>query len=208
MSTVTGNPVRDQMIATAINEAREAGKPVNVPTLGLEHLPSDFDLTEEELNGVLAVMDAPAASDAEPDAPTEAEPAPTLSAEEARDRVVRLNDELAQARGAVLAAQSHQRAARGRLAASITEFQSGMAKLTPVELLRQHVAEQQQLRALGKTSRVRQSQPGRSVVDQSAYYSRGGTANRGYGPKWRRGAYAANDYGGTNSDPRRGAVKR
>ena len=214
MTFTTRNIMRDEMIRAAINEAREAGKPVTVAVLGLEHLPSDFDLSQSELDGFLADEAEPTAVDLltiESDAPAdepEAEAAPAMTMDEARDRLVRLNNELSQARGDVLMLASKQRDARAKLAAAITQFQTGFPKLTPTELLRQHAREQNELRAQGKTGRVRQSRPGPSVVDQAAYYSRGGTANRGYGPKWRRGAYAADSYGAPNSDPRRGAISK
>lgn len=216
--SVTGNPVRDEMIRAAVRQAQEDGKPVTVAVLGLEHLPGDFDLSQDELDGVLATMvapqEAPAVADplsAEPDAPAEAESAesePALTMDEARDRLVRLQDALAEARGAVLTLAQRQRDARAKLSDAIVRFQTGFAKVTPTELLRQHVREQAELRAQGKNVRARVGQPGPSVVDQMAYYSRGGTVNRGNGPRWRRGAFAVDSYGAPNTDPRRGAIAK
>jgi hypothetical protein len=213
MTYTTGNDIRDALLMAAIAKAQQDGVPITVPVLELEcGLPADFELGQDELDGMLASM-APAEAESTPiepdavDAPEESSPA-AMTATEARDRVVALNNQLAQARADVMSAQQRQRDARAKLGAAITQFQSGFAKISPSELLRQNARDQAELRRLGKDGRMRQSQPGPSAVDQMAYFSKGGSVNRGAGPKWRRGAYDASAQGAPNSDPRRGPVAK
>src|ERR1700721_2645338 len=107
MSFTTGNDLRDALLMAAIAKAQQDGLPITVPVLELEcGLPADYKLGQDELDGMLLSM-APAAEQPTPskpaavDAPEESAPAITMC--EAQDRVVALNNELAQARANVMA---------------------------------------------------------------------------------------------------------
>lgn len=194
----TGNEVRDGMLREAIEAVQAAGEPVTLEAVAAR-LPGDFDADRSELDAMLAAMTPPDRA-VGANAPTarsdKSVPKSVPTMAELQERIVKLNNDLSQARGDVLTLQSSLRTARERLAMAITSFQTGFAKVTREQLMREHIAGEQQRKARGESLNMRgQSRPGPSVVDSAAFYSRGGSANRGYGPKWRRGAFDASQYG-------------
>jgi hypothetical protein len=104
---------------------------------------------------------------------------------------------VANARVDVLHAGNVERAAREKLAKAVTAFQTGLAPLTPEQLKKDYVKEQQAIRAgiaSGEIPVKPRGAIGKSVVDRIASYGRGGSPAHG---NYRRGAYAASARGRT-----------
>lgn len=211
----TGSISRDVMAMAAILEAKKTHGILNLANVAFA-LPPDFDLSQDELDGILANMggDLPAV---EPEAPPEAsEPqdaadasAPSMTLDEARERLVKLQNELSAGRGSVLTLQSKLRTSRDKLAKAIQTFISGQKPITREQLQRDHIRSEQARKARGEALNGRgQAMPGPSVVDRIAFYSRGGSANQGHGRGFARGAYHSSQRGMMNMDPRRGPVAR
>jgi hypothetical protein len=156
-------------------------------------------------------VDATIAAMAPQDAPPEAAFAPATR-DEAMTDIVAMRNVLAEARALVQIKTAQRKSARGRLADEIRRFQIGAgAAISTEELLRQNARDQQALRiarANGELAPAPQNQPGPSAIDRAAFYSRGGSANTGHGPKWRRGAAGIESRGSLNHDPRRGPVAK
>lgn len=191
--TITGNAIRDNLLYKAIIAAQENGEPISLACVAMR-LPHDFDLGESELAAMVAAMNEPQPAEAEPQPEPDAAPIPSMA--ELQEWILALNNSLSEARGDVLSLQNELRTARERLATAIGSFQQGFAPVTREQLMREHIAAEAERKRLGEGLNMRgSSQPGPSVIDQSAFYSRGGSANRGYGPKWRRGAFGAEHRG-------------
>jgi hypothetical protein len=144
----------------------------------------------------------------EPEAVAESEaPGTPEQIEAATLRRIKADQDLANKRVAVIAATNVERAARDRLAKAIGAFQSGFAPMTQQELRNQHVKEQTEIRrkiASGEMKPPRRGTGvGKSVVDRTAFYGRGGNPATG---NYRRGAYPSQAKGAPNFDPRRGAT--
>jgi len=196
----TGNDLRDAMIRNAIQKVTERGDPLNLPIVQME-LPDDFDLSQAELNdfapkpksgvpngtpdGSTASNEAVDGSTVSHDTVDEADDLPPMTQAEAREMLVRLNDELSQERGNVITLTTRVRQARERVAKAIAAFQAGFVPVTREQLQREHIASEQARKAAGHPSMRGQSMPGPSVVDQAAF--RGSrSVNRSYSPKYRR----------------------
>jgi hypothetical protein len=189
--------LRDSMIAAAIkmerDEAAESGQDpvVNIATIAMR-LPEDFALDEREFAAVIHALEAgdvPASVE-----PTEPE-APAMTADGARENIVRLHNELSAARGALISAEEAKRNSATRLAQAIQRFQRAVgAKPSPQDLLRDHVRQQQAMRESGaRNVRVTDLGPNPSMIDRQAAWSRGGSsAGRG---DYRRGAFPGSAYG-------------
>jgi len=193
--------------------AQNPGEAITVENLK-RFLPDDFKLGNDDLEPFAPVEfegepptpepDSKAladARDAKPPVPmqprTPKEAAALAEAIEAATlRRIKADQDLANRRVELLAAHSAERDARSKLAASVTTFQSGFPPLSPSELLRQHAKEQTGIRAAIKDGRLPQRRPtfGKSRVDASAFYQRGGSPAGG-GRAYSRGAYPASAYG-------------
>jgi hypothetical protein len=195
-NTVTGSMVRDMMLGGAITRVQAADDPMTIANVGLL-LPDDFCASDEELQAMLAHMngESVAASDTPPPAAEpDAEAEPQLSETEARERVRSLIQQLATARGNVMAMTQTQRHARKRLSDTVTAFQVGAGALkTPEQNAREYIASELALRAARANGELveedRGGGPGPSVVDRMAFGhgARHGTRR----DSWRRGAYPA-----------------
>jgi hypothetical protein len=111
----------------------------------------------------------------------------------------------------LIVAQSAERAARAKLAAAVSAFQSGFPVLTPQDLRNQFVKEQQAIRAAIKSGEMEQPRRGagigKSAIDRAAYYQKfGGGPGAGGGRAYARGAAPSQARGTPNYDPRRGPV--
>lgn len=165
----------------------------------------------------------PIAASAEPEAPP---PATPEAIDAAVHRRIMADQGIANARVAVTVAGNIERAARTKLAEAVTEFQNGFPKVTRETLMRDYVASEQARKAAGHPLQ-RQGRPGKSEVDQSAFYSRGGNPARHFPPPWslngklvppgtpgavegskgyRRGALPSQARGAPNFNPARGNV--
>jgi hypothetical protein len=223
------NPLRDQMVRNVIGQ--HAGEPITVENLA-PHFPPDFDLGQDDLapyqevefeGGPAEVKadptpepDSKALADAR-DAKTPVSPQPRTpkeaqalaeAIEAATLRRIKSDQNLANRRVELLAAQSAERDARTKLAEAVTTFQKGFAPVTPEQLRRAHVQEQAEIRAAIKDGRLsprKNPGSGKSVVDRMASYGRGGNPARG---DYRRGAYPSQAKGAPNYDPRRGPVAK
>lgn len=154
----------------------------------------------------------PAKDDSKPGVKAEAdEPAAPLppdpdAIEAAVKRRLKADQDLANRRVELIAAQTAERAARAELAQAVTTFQRGFPPMTPEQLRREHVREQAEIRAAIKDGRLSPRQNrgmGKSIVDRQAYFSRGGNPAAG---DYRRGAFSSSMRGRSNYDPRRGFV--
>lgn len=108
--------------------------------------------------------------------------------------------ELIEARAVALpAATEHQRIARNLLSEKISAWQRCCGGTpTQADLHREYIAganAERAARKAGAPGPVQRSQPGPSVIDRSAYYGRGGSANVGRGDGWRRGAHPSQHRG-------------
>jgi hypothetical protein len=108
--------------------------------------------------------------------------------EAAQEAVRTLTDQLAQLRGQLTAAQRAANEAERERSRAITAFQSGLPNnLTATEHLKQHAAEQVELRramAEGRIPEPQRPQPGNSLLDRIAAYSKSSDAEgRGNGLK-------------------------
>ena len=101
---------------------------------------------------------------------------------------------LSKSRLAANAAREGERSARARLAAAVQDFQiaTGARKPTPDELRREYVTEENRIRqAIGRGGGMERpaprNVPGRSAIDRTAFYSKGGNP-AGQGNAFRRGS--------------------
>jgi hypothetical protein len=188
MNTVTGNPMRDLMIAQAVNRARADDGVTTLPAIQIL-LPADFDLAEQELKDTLALMGSEPpevtaeSADAAPAEPT----APTMTREQAQERVRLAHADLAAHRADLIRCGNRQRKARADLGAAISAFIAQQAPKTREQLIRDEIAANQQFKAdvaVGKVRPRERPRPGRSVVDRIASYQRGGSPASG---NFRRG---------------------
>jgi hypothetical protein len=220
--------VRKQMIADALQSAG-ADAPITVEHIA-RFLPDDFELEESDLAEFQPAEAEPVAQPfdwavlknradvmrangaapevQEPEAVAEPAPVQPGDIEAATERRIKSISLVANARNAVLAATNVEREARTRLAAAVTQFQSGFAsRPTPEQLRRDHVKEQQAIRAGIKDGAIEPPRygvgVGKSVVDRIAYAQRGGSHNNG---NFRRGASTIK--GAPNFDPRKGPVAK
>jgi hypothetical protein len=212
------NPLRDAIVKSIL--AQYAGEPITVENRA-PHFPADFLLGDDDLaqyqqaaketppvkiNGRMLDPEAAARhTAAEAEAVAKAAPDPA-AIEAATLRRIKADQDLANRRVEVLAAQDAERVARDKLATAVTTFQKGFAPVTPEQLRRSHVAEQAEIRAAIKDGRLnprRNPGIGKSVVDRIASYGRGGSPARG---NYQRGAFGSHMKGAPNYDPRRGAV--
>ena len=143
----------------------------------------------------------------EPEAPAVQEPPAPGDIEAATHRRIAADSLVANARNSVIAAQNVERAARTKLANAVVQFQaSGFQPVTPEQLRRDHVKEQQAIRA-GIANGTIAPPPrgvgiGKSMVDRIAYAQRGGSHNNGNFPA----RSASTVKGAPNFDPRKGPV--
>jgi hypothetical protein len=205
------NPLRAAMVANVI--AQNSGEALTVENIA-RLLPDNFDLGEDDLEHYrqsrpitfegepeatpAATQEAAPEAVAEPEAP----PATPDQIETATQRRIAADQSIANARVAVIAAGNVERAARAKLAEAVTTFQNGFPKVTREQLMRDMIASEQERKAAGNPLRP-QGRPGKSAVDRTAFYGRGGNPARG---DYRRGAFPSQAKGAPNYDPRRGAV--
>jgi pyruvate/2-oxoglutarate dehydrogenase complex dihydrolipoamide acyltransferase (E2) component len=230
------NPLRAMMVQNIINQ--NSSEPITVENLA-PFFPKDFDLGEDDLENYrqsrpvifegepeampAATQEAAPEAVAEPEAPP---PATPDAIEAATVRRIAADQSLANARVAVTVAGNVERAARDKLAKAVSAFQSGFAPITREMLMRDVIASEQARKAAGHVTQ-RQGRPGNSVVDQSAFYGRGGNPAR-YAPApwglngkpvpagtpgavpgakgYRRGAFSSQEKGARNDNPARGPV--
>jgi hypothetical protein len=108
--------------------------------------------------------------------------------EAAQEAVRTLTDQLAQLRGQLTAAQRAANEAERERSRAVTAFQNGLANnLTVTQHLKKHAAEQVELRramAEGRIPEPQRPQPGNSLLDRIAAYSKSSDAEgRGNGLK-------------------------
>jgi hypothetical protein len=178
------------------------GSPVTLENIA-KLLPPDFGLVMDDLAPFLEQAE-PAPGEQIPEAELIAglEPAPTeqpqapvepSTIEAATARRLKADRDLGDARVALITAQNLERDARGRLASTVTTFQTGFTPITQGELLRDNAKEQNEIRrkiASGEMP-VRHGPPiGRSAIDRSAFFQRGGSPAGG-GRAYSRGARPA-----------------
>ena len=128
--------------------------------------------------------------------------------ESAVQRRIKADQELANRRVELMAAGEAERAARTRLSVAVTTFQNGFAPVSPEQMRRDYVREQNEIRAAIKDGRLpprKNPGHGKSMVDRQAFYGRGGNPAAG---NYRRGAYPSQAFGAPNYDPRRGNVAK
>lgn len=221
------NQLREDYIADAV---QRAGSPITVEFVS-KFLPEDFKLTANDLKEFQPAEAEPApeaerpfdwaalndrvqrlnvngaAPEAEPEAV--AEPAPPATADDieaATLRRIAADSLVANARVAVISASNVERAARIKLGNAVTQFQSGFAPVTPEQLRRDFVREQQAIRAGIADGSIapppRGVGIGKSTVDRVAYAQRGGSHQGNF----RRGASTVK--GMPNFDPRKGPVAK
>jgi hypothetical protein len=202
------NPLRGQMIRNTIGANPDA--PLTIEGLK-EFFPPDFDLGNDDLAPYQAVEFE---AEAEPTPKAEAKPepeaapvAPTPEAIEAATlRRIKSDQDLANARVAVTVAGNAERTARDKLGKAVQAFQSGFPQITREKLVADHAKEQLEIRrkiASGEMELRKNPGIGKSVVDRTAFYGRGGNPARG---DYRRNAYPSQMKGTKNYDPRRGPV--
>lgn len=157
------------------------------------HVPGQ-DIGEVRVVSAKANVDPASVSNTEPEAP----PPPTQEEINAAvERKIAAERDLPNKRVALIAAGSAEREARAKLAAAVTQFQSGLAPITPQELRSQFVKEQQAIRsAIARGEMPGRPGPkiGKSAVDRNAFYSR--STNPAHGD-YRRGSYPASARGRT-----------
>jgi hypothetical protein len=117
-------------------------------------------------------------------------------------RRLQADKDLANRRVELIAAQNAEREARATLAQAVGAFQAGFSPMTPEQLRRQHVQEQAGIREAIREGRMAPRRPtfGKSRVDASAYYQRGGSPGGG-GRAYSRGAFPASARGRTVKVP-------
>jgi hypothetical protein len=219
--------LRKEMVADAV---QRAGSPITVEFVS-KFLPEDFELEESDLAEFQPAEAVPAAQAEpfdwaalnervqrlnangeapdmqEPEAPAVQEPPALGDIEAATARRIASDSLVANTRNAVLAAQNVEREARARLANAVVQFQSGFQAVTPEQLRRDHVKEQQAIRAGIANGTIEPprygSGVGKSVVDRIAFAQRSGSHNNG---NFRRGASTIK--GAPNFDPRKGPVAK
>lgn len=211
------NPLRNQMVRNIIGANPDA--PLTIEGLR-EFFPSDFDLGDDDLAPYQTIEFEPEAEPtpasvalaAKPEAaPVAAEPTPARTPEAieaATLRRIASDQNLANARVAVTVAGNAERAARAKLAEAVNTFQKGFPPVTREKLVGDFVKEQAEIRrkiASGEMEPRKNPGIGKSVVDRTAFYGRGGNPATG---NYRRGAYAAQFKGTKNYDPRRGPVAK
>jgi len=213
---MSDNPLRFYMVKNIIAQNPDA--PITVESLS-RFLPDTFDLGDDDLAPYIQtpevefeaeVVSPPPNAGVEQssgDAVTgeqDAAGTPTLTMDEARERVRVLHEALAQARGAVMTLVNDQRHARDRLATAIAAFVSGMRP----PLTREALVAEEIRRGRFQAKQQRESRPGKSYVDRAAYFGRDNSAaghvrsNLQYG--YRRGAMPASMRG--KIDPRYAAA--
>ena len=203
------NPLRAAMVLNVISQ--NPGEPIAVENLA-KYLPDNFDLGPDDLEryAEAALAEAVTTRDGgskEPEAVAESaaeiapeqlsEPPTPEAIEAATLRRIAADQNIANARVAVTVAANAERVARDKLATALGVFQSGFAPITPQELRRQHVQEQQEIRrkiAAGEMPPPRHAGIGKSAVDRAAFYQRGGNPAGG-GRAYARGAAPAAAYG-------------
>lgn len=171
------------------------GSPVTLENIA-KLLPPDFGLAMDDLAPFLERAE-PAPGEQIPEAELVAglEPAPAepSTIEAATARRLKADRDLGDARVALITAQNLERDARGRLASAVTTFQTGFVPITQSELLRDNAKEQNEIRrkiASGEMPVRRGPQIGKSAIDRSAFYQRGGSPAGG-GRAYARGARPA-----------------
>ncbi len=110
-------------------------------------------------------------------------------------RLTKAERDVAEARTLQINEDRTEKELNAKLSAAVTQFQNGFKPLSPEQLKKQYVAEQQNIRA----AIARGEMPGRpgpkigkSVVDRNAYYSR--STNPAHGD-YRRGAFPSSARG-------------
>jgi hypothetical protein len=105
------------------------------------------------------------------------------SIEAAEIAVVTAADVLANARNDVNRCQRAERAANGRLSQAILQFQSAFPVYTPAQLIRDHIASEQDQRRRVAAGKIAPPQriPANSVIDRQRMYARGTGPDDGRG---------------------------
>lgn len=215
--------LRGSAILSAARECVDAGERVTPDTLkarlpdekfpnfgdvGEDEAAAAFELIEQQAEAHAATLEAESSQAASPDtAPAdhaEAAPmeAPTISPDEARENLRLASVALANARAAVIGATNRRNAARERLAACVTSWQTGLPRMTREQAVRESIASYQATRE----QQHRRPTPGPSVIDRFAMATRGGNYGAGGGNSFRRGASTVRN--SLNRDPRRGPVAK
>jgi hypothetical protein len=176
-------------------------------TSAVQKIANDPTIRLRDIQAAAPGLERPKPQDRDiPKATAEAIEAATL-------RRIKADQDLANRRVELMAAQNAERDARTKLARAVTTFQNGFAPITPEQLRRSHVQEQADIRAAIKEGRLpmprRGAGIGKSAVDRAAYWSKfGGGPGAGGGGAYRRGAMPSNVKGAPNYDPSRGAVAK
>jgi hypothetical protein len=118
-------------------------------------------------------------------APIKAEDAepPVATPEEidaALDRKIAADHDLANARSALMGAQSVEKDARAKLAKAVTQFQIGLAPMTPEQLRREWIESQQEerrQRAAQGWPEPEHGRPGKSAIDRYRFNAGRGSVN-------------------------------
>lgn len=195
----TGNPIRDVRIREAIQSTRDSGEPVTFENLK-RRLPDDFRLRPSEVSEFKAadVVDAEFIQAAEPVAAEPAELVKPLAEQiaDAEAALVEAEQKLADVRTAVILCRRRVTTTRAAAARAITQFQSGLMPYRPADLIRDHLASEQEHRRKVAAGEVpaRQRPRALSVVD-AVGQSRPDSANQRYGRQFARGGYPASAYG-------------
>jgi hypothetical protein len=193
------NDFRNDMVKVIIAQHRNA--PLTVDGLR-EFFPPDFDLGDDDLAPYqpiefeaeaeptprLEMQAEPIKTEVVPVAAAEPTPAPTPEAIEAATlRRIASDQNLANARVAVTVAGNAERAARAKLAEAVNTFQKGFPPVTREKLVGDFVKEQAEIRrkiASGEMEPRKNPGIGKSVVDRTAFYGRGGNAARSSPTPW------------------------
>jgi len=104
-----------------------------------------------------------------------------------QDEVREADQRTADARAAILVTKNKLHAARNRLQVAIEKFRhEDPTTLTPDQLIRQHLASEQQLRAAKARGEIEPPPLPHfaSEIDRQAYFSKSGSADVGYGRKY------------------------
>jgi HAMP domain-containing protein len=187
----TGNTQRDSMIREAIAIQRQADPigehPLDVANVG-QHLPADFDLDAGEVSTFgsekpedIVEAEFTVVEPGDSAAPTPAiemavEPPTQTEIEEAADAVVRLTDELSQAKANVNLAQRRHGEAVTKRNRAVSQFIAGRQPYTPDQLARDSARAAMEERAAIKNGSMAPPErpiPGNSTVDRAAAYSKG-----------------------------------
>jgi hypothetical protein len=206
----TGNPHRDGVIVAAVKQlCSENVKPTTaaVDSLCAKYGPTFDPTTDEEVAAALAILEQQAdayaatltetenASEIAPATPVDASEPPAalsdpISREQAVENLRLANHALAAARSNITTLTNLRNTARAKLSDALVAWQTGHARVTPLENARREIQSAQLMKQAIKEGRVPAVAGvtcGPSVIDRTAAAYRGGNGRSGGGNAWRRG---------------------